>query len=314
MSNTLTSDRISLDKFKKIKKVKKFVPLYILMAFPLLHLFMLKIVPLFGIAISFQRYRPTKGIFGSTWVGFDNFTSFFNSNYFELVLKNTLLLNIIGLVVSFPLPIIFALILNEVRHTYFKKTVQLVTYAPHFISIVVLVGIMQQLFDPTTGILQFFIGKEAASQVLLMSDPNAFRALYIISGIWQGLGWSSVLYTASLSNVNLELYDAAKVDGVSILQKIWYIDFPCILPVVSISLIMATGGIMNTNFDKIYLMQTNTNAVVSEVISTLVYKKGLIQSDFGYSSAIGLFNSVINMILILVTNFIVKKTSNEGMF
>ena len=299
---------------RKKGRVRKYLPLYCLMAVPLLHILVLKILPLFGILISFQRYRPSKGVLGSDWVGLDNFRAFFGSHYFELIFSNTLILSILSLIISFPLPILFALMLNEVRHSFFKKGVQMITYAPHFISVVVLVGIMQQIFDPTIGILQFFVGKEAASQILLMSDPDSFRWLYIGSGIWQSIGWSSILYTANLSNVSVELYDAAKVDGATLLQKIRHIDFPCLVPAISITLIMAIGGIMNTGFDKIYLMQNGTNISVSEVISTFVYKKGLLQADFGYSTAVGLFNSVINCIMIVGANFTVRKISGESMF
>lgn len=296
------------------RRIKKYIPLYCLMAVPLLHIIILKIIPLFGILISFQRYRPSKGVLGSEWVGFENFEAFFGSHYFELIFSNTLILNILSLVITFPLPILFALMLNEVRHKHFKKSVQMITYAPHFISIVVLVGIMQQIFDPTIGILQFFVGKEAASQILLMSDPGCFRWLYIGSGIWQSLGWSSILYTATLSNVSIELYDAAKVDGATLFQKICNVDFPCLIPAISITLIMAIGGIMNTGFDKVYLMQNGTNISVSEVISTFVYKKGLLQADFGYSTAVGLFNSVINCIMIVAANWTVRRVSGESMF
>lgn len=298
----------------RAKKIKKYLPLYCLMAFPLLHIFVLKIIPLFGVLISFERYRPTKGIFGSQWVGLDNFRSFFNSHYFELIFSNTLILSVLGLIISFPLSIIFALMLNEVRHQRFKKAVQMITYAPHFISVVVLVGVMQQIFDPTIGILQFFVGKEAASQILLMADPKYFRLLHIGSGVWQSIGWSSILHTASLSNVSVELYDAARVDGATLMQKIRNIDFPCLVPTISITLIMAIGGIMNTGFDKIYLMQNGTNINVSEVISTFVYKKGLLQADFGYSTAVGLFNSIINCIMIVGANFTVKKITGESMY
>lgn len=303
-----------MKKKKKIQKFKKFLPLYLLMSFSLLHLFALKIVPLFGVLISFQRYRPAKGFLGSEWIGLENFQAFFSSHYFKLILTNTLSLSVIGLIISFPIPILFSLMLNEVRHHAFKKTVQMVTYAPHFISVVVIVGIMQQLFDPTIGILKFFMDKETASQILIMSDPNWFRPIYIASGIWQSIGWSSILYTASLSSVSVELYDAAKVDGATLLQKMRHVDLPAITPTIAISLIMAIGRIMNTGFDKIYLMQNNMNINVSEVISTFVYKKGLIQADFGYSTAVGLFNSIINFILIIGANFVVKKISDESMF
>ncbi len=312
MSNSVTT---GFDKRKvTIGRMKKYTPLYILMAFPLLHLIILKIVPMFGVLMAFQRYSPTKGIFGSPWVGLDNFESFFTSSYFLDIVGNTIAISVLGLVFSFPISILFALMLNEIRIVKFKKAVQMITYAPHFISVVVVVGIMQQLFDPMAGVLQFFVGKEEAQQILLMSDPNWFRPLYVISGIWQSIGWSSILYTSSLASVDPGLYDAAKVDGATILQKIRHIDLPCIVPVIAISLIMAVGGIMNVGFDKAYLMQTGTNIEVSEIISTFVYKRGLLNADFGYSTAVGLFNSVVNLGLILIANFTVKKLTQESMF
>ncbi len=296
------------------KRIFKYKQLYSIMLIPLVHVFLFRILPIFGIAISFQEFRISKGIFGSRWIGLDNFFKLFNSNYFGDIFSNTLILNLLNLLIGFPFPVIFALFLNEVKKKYFKKSVQMVAYAPHFISTVVIVGIIFQLLDPTVGFLKFIVGKEAAADINLIGDPKAFRPIFITSGIWQHLGWSSVIYSAALAGVDPTLYDSAAVDGAGKLHKIWHIDLPSIMPIITISLILAMGRVMNSDFEKVYLLQNNMNIGTSEVISTFVYKRGLIHADFGFSSAVGFFNSIINFVLILTTNYTSKKLSGESMF
>ncbi|WP_445661534.1 ABC transporter permease [Bacillus sp. FSL K6-3431] len=269
-----------------------------------------KYVPMYGAIISFKDFSPMKGIWGSEWVGFEHFTRFLTSPNFGELFMNTLKLSVYGLVLGFPVPIILALMLNQVRRSSIKKNIQLILYAPNFISVVIICGMLFIFLSPTgpiNAILSYFFDKP----ISFMSDPEAFRAIYIISGIWQGAGWASIIYVAALANVDPQLHDAATIDGASLLQRIWHIDLPTLKPMMAVLFILAAGGIMGIGFEKAYLMQTAMNIPTSEIIPTYVYKVGLQAGDYAYSSAVGLFNSIINIILLVFVNFVVKKLS-EG--
>ncbi|WP_211231518.1 ABC transporter permease [Paenibacillus harenae] len=269
-----------------------------------------KYVPMYGVIIAFKDFSYSKGIFGSDWVGFEYFAKFLNAPNFELIFMSTLKLSVYGLILGFPVPILLALMLNQLRKAAVKKNIQLILYAPNFISVVVIVGMIFIFLSPT-GPINKIVTLMAGHPITFMSDPAYFRTIYILSGIWQGAGWASIIYVAALAGVDPELHNAATIDGANLLQRIWNIDLPTIRPVMAIVFILAAGGIMAIGFEKAYLMQTAMNLPASEILPTYVYKVGLQSGDYSYSAAIGLFNSVINVILLILVNFIVKKL-NEG--
>ncbi|HFI0105137.1 TPA: ABC transporter permease [Streptococcus suis] len=292
-----------LDRIKQQK-------LLLLMLLPGLVLtFIFRYIPMYGVLIAFKDYNPLKGVLGSEWIGFEEFTKFLSSPNFGTLLANTLKLSVYGLLLGFLPPIILAIMLNQLLSDKAKKRIQLVLYAPNFISVVVIVGMIFLFFSvggPVNSILSLF-GIEAN----FLTDPDFFRPLYILSGIWQGMGWASTLYTATLVNVDPALIEAAKLDGTNIFQRIWHIDLPALKPVMVIQFILAAGGIMNVGYEKAFLMQTSLNLTSSEIISTYVYKIGLVSGDYSYSTAVGLFNALINIILLIAVNKIVQRI-NDG--
>ncbi|MGM5693235.1 ABC transporter permease [Streptococcus suis] len=292
-----------LDRIKQQK-------LLLLMLLPGLVLtFIFRYIPMYGVLIAFKDYNPLKGVLGSEWIGFEEFTKFLSSPNFGTLFANTLKLSVYGLLLGFLPPIILAIMLNQLLSDKAKKRIQLVLYAPNFISVVVIVGMIFLFFSvggPVNSILSLF-GIEAN----FLTDPDFFRPLYILSGIWQGMGWASTLYTATLVNVDPALIEAAKLDGANIFQRIWHIDLPALKPVMVIQFILAAGGIMNVGYEKAFLMQTSLNLTSSEIISTYVYKIGLVSGDYSYSTAVGLFNALINIILLIAVNKIVKRI-NDG--
>ncbi len=292
---------------KNLKYIKENWQLYLIFMAPALILtIVFKYVPMGGVLIAFQDYNPLEGILGSDWVGFEHFKRFLSSPDFMQYLLNTLKLSIYGLLWGFPFPIILALILNLIASEKIKKKIQLVLYAPNFISVIVLCGIIFLLLSPVGPVNKIF-----GTNTNFMAMPEAFRSIYIISGIWQGAGWASILYTAALANSSKELKEAAIIDGADILQQIRYVDLPSIKPIIIIQFILSVGGIMGIGFEKAYALQTDLNLVTSEIIPTYVYKLGLEKGDYSFSTAVGLFNTVINLILIISVNAIVKRF-NEG--
>ena len=288
--------------------------LYIMMAIPLVFLILFSYWPMYGVLISFQKFSPTRGIFGSRWIGWANFGRFFSTPSATRTIANTFRLSLYSLIAGIPFPILLALLLNECRGTRYKKTVQMVTYAPYFISTVVMVAILFQLLDPRTGLVNVFLNKLGTGPVDFMTNQSLFRSVYVWSGIWQGTGFNAIVYISALSAVDQELYEAARIDGANRMQKIWYIDLPSILPTFTIMFIMSCGSIMSVGFEKVYLMQNSANLAVSEVLSTYTYKMGLINLDYGYSSAVGLFNSVINTFFIVLVNFICRRASETSLW
>lgn len=305
-----------MNKFKK--KYRNYWQLYIFLIIPIVYVILFKYIPMAGVQLAFRRYNIKGGIWESPWVGFDNFKRFFNSYQFERVLKNTLSLSVLSIMVGFPFPIVFALLLNTVNNLKYKKLVQTVTYVPHFISMVVLVGMMMQVFNPNYGLygkLTTAVTGERASD--LFASTSGFRNLYIWSGVWQGFGWNSIMYLAALTSVSPELHEAAEIDGASRFQRIRYVDFPAIVPTIIIMLILQTGMVMNIGFEKVFLMQNDLNISASEVISTYEYKRGLASggaSDFSLSTAIGLFNSTINLILLGTVNAISRRVNETSLW
>lgn len=299
---------------RNLKLVKKHWQLYLLVLLPLSFLITFKYVPMLGSMIAFKDYNVLKGIWGSDWVGFKHFTSFFNLPIFWTIIKNTLGLSLYGLLIGFPAPIILALALNEVRQGMFKRTVQMVTYAPYFISTVIMVSIIIVALSPNTGIVNSILGIFGMEPRNFMGEIGLFKSIYVYSDVWQNTGYGAIIYLAALAGVNPELYEAAKIDGASRFQKILNIDLPSILPVTIILLILNIGNMMAIGFEKVYLMQNPLNVPTSEVISTYVYKVGLIESNFSFSSAVGLFNSVINLILLVIVNYLAKRISKNSLW
>ncbi|WP_171332865.1 ABC transporter permease [Enterococcus cecorum] len=292
-----------------LQKVKKQKLLLVMLVPGLVLTFIFKYIPMYGVLIAFKDYNPLRGILDSPWIGFTEFEKFLSSPNFMNLLMNTLKLSVYGLLLGFLPPIILAIMLNQLLSEKAKKRIQLVLYAPNFISVVVIVGMIFLSFSvdgPVNHILGFF-GIKAS----FLTDPDWFRPLYIFSGIWQGMGWASTLYTATLVNVDTSLVEAAKLDGANIFQRIWHIDIPTLKPIMVIQFILAAGGIMSVGYEKAYLMQTSLNLTSSEIISTYVYKVGLVSGDYSYSTAVGLFNTVINVILLVAVNKLVSKV-NDG--
>lgn len=295
----------------------KYWQLYVFLIIPVIYIIIFAYIPMGGLQIAFKDFTGLKGIWGSDWVGLKHFKTFLNSYQFKRVFMNTIGLSFYQLLAGFPIPIILALGLNSVRSKKFKKLVQTVTYMPHFISVIVLVGIINTLFNPITGLYgtmsELLFGVQPAD---IFGNPGAFKHLYVWSGIWQNCGWSSIIYIAALSSVDKELHEAAKVDGANRFQRVIHIDFQAIVPTAIILLIMNTGKIMTIGFEKVFLMQNSLNLSSSEIISTYVYKVGLVTGggDFSYATAIGLFNSIINLILIVSVNKISKKVSNTSLW
>jgi multiple sugar transport system permease protein/putative aldouronate transport system permease protein len=291
--------------------------IYLLLILPLAYLMIFQYGPMVGLQIAFKRYNFVLGIFGSPWVGFDNFKRFFESYRFVQVLRNTLVLSFYSLLINFPIPIIFALLLNAFPLKQYKKVIQTVTYMPHFISTVVMVGLIFQLLNNRNGMYGSFgfLLTNAMPPDILAVGTN-FKHIYVWSAVWQNTGYSSIIYFAAISNVDPTLHEAALVDGATRFQRVLYVDIPCILPTASIMLILAVGSIMNVAFEKTLLMQNSLNLNYSEVISTYVYKVGLASgiNDFSLSSAIGMFNSVINFMLLILANWGSKKLSGSGIF
>lgn len=288
--------------------------LYLLLFPAVLYAIIFLYTPMGGVLIAFEDYSPTRGIFGSPWVGLKHFQRFFNAYNFKQIFYNTLSLSVYNLVAQFPIPIIFALLLNQMRHRRFKKVVQTVSYAPHFISMVVLVGMLNVFLSPATGVVNAIIKSLGGEAVYFLGKADLFRPVYVWSGVWQDTGRSAIIYIAALTSIEEELHEAAMVDGASKLQRTLYIDIPGIMSTAVIMLILSLGRIMSVGFEKAYLMQNNLNISASEIISTYVYKVGLLNAQFSLSTAIGLFNSVINGVLVVTVNAVARRYSDTSLW
>lgn len=288
--------------------------LYVLILPAIIYFIVFNYMPLYGIQIAFKDFKAVFGISGSKWVGFKHFENFFHAYYFKRLLANTLLLNVYNLLWSFPVPIILAILLNQIKGPKIKRFIQTSIYVPYFISTVVLAGMLYIFLSPTSGIFNILRQALGMKAVDFMSDAKAFRSIYIISGIWQSAGWGTILYIASLSGVDPSLYEAAEIDGASIWQKIRYIDIPSIVPVIVMVFILDCGKLLSSNTDKALVMQTPGNIPTSDIIGVYVYNVGLGSGQFSYTTAIGLFINVINFVIIITANQISKKISDVGLF
>ena len=297
-----------------LKNMKKNWILYVMIAPVVVYYIVFAYTPMYGILLAFKNYKVKQGIMGSPWVGLDHFRRFFSAYNFKQLIGNTVGISVYSLIIGFPIPIVFALMLNYLTHNRLKKVVQMVSYAPYFISTVVICGMITIFMAPDTGILNVIRGFFGLESVNFLAKPEWFKSIYVWTGVWQGMGWSSIIYISALSGVDMQLHEAAIVDGATKLQRILHVDLPSIKPTIIMLLILQMGSLMGVGFEKVFLLQNTLNKSTASVISTYVYEVGLINSDYGYSTAVGLFNSVINVVLIVTANQLSKRLADESLF
>lgn len=296
------------------KRIMQHRTLYLFLAPAIIYLAVFAYTPMYGLQIAFKNYNGAFGIWGSPWVGLKHFKDFIQGYYFWPVIKNTLSISILSSLIGFPFPIILALMLNEVNNSKYKKFLQTVLYAPHFISMVVMAGIIIIMLSPTIGVVNFGLEFLGFEKQYFMIQPAAFKHIYVWSGVWQSMGWGAIIYLAALSSVDVGLHEAAMIDGASRIKRIWYINIPAIKPTIVILLIMNIGNMVGVGFEKAFLLQNDLNLETAEIISTYVYRRGLLDGSFSFSTAVGMFNSVINLILLLAANFIAGKVGETSLF
>ncbi|GIP33470.1 sugar ABC transporter permease [Paenibacillus sp. J2TS4] len=296
------------------RSVRKNWDIYLLVLPVVIYFVLIKYLPMYGIQIAFKDFSAAKGIWGSNWVGMKHFIRFFNNYQFWTLIKNTVGISLFQITVAFPLPIFFALLVNEVQNKWFKKNVQSITFMPHFLSTVVLVGMVIALLSPSTGLVNNILGLFDLEPIYFMTEPGMFKSIYVFSDIWQNMGFNSILYIAVLSGIDRHLYEAAMIDGASKMQRLIHVSIPALIPTAIIMLIFQFGSIMDIGFEKVFLMQNELNRPTSSVISTYVYEMGLLGSQYSFSAAVGMFNSVINFILIIIVNYIAKKASGTSLW
>ena len=280
--------------------------LYAMLLIPVVLTFIYKYIPMYGIQIAFRDFKANRGYWGSEWVGLEWFQRFFSAPNCGRMIRNTVLLSLYSLLWSFPIPIILALMINQVRFKRFKRTVQTVLYAPHFISIMVVCGMIRIFLSPSGGLINLIAG----TSIDFLTEASMFRTIYIASGIWQDAGWGIIIYMATLANIDTSQYEAAKIDGASKFQRILNIDIPELIPIIVLQLIMSAGGLMNVGFEKVFLLQTDLNKATSDVIAVYVYQQGIENAKYSYSTAVGLFNTAVNIVLLIIVNKIANKLSD----
>ena len=296
------------------RKIKSNIPLYVLLFPSIILLIMFAYIPMIGLVIAFKDYSPANGILNSPWAGFKYFTQFFNSVQFGTTMMNTLKISIYSILVGFPLPILLALLCNQLRTGKFKKVFQVTTYLPHFISTMVMCGMIILFLSPNSGLIANIFKSLGWTMPNLLSKPDSFAGVYVWSDVWQHIGWDSIIYLAALSAIDPTYYEAATMDGASRMQKILNIDLPLLLPTAMILLILRAGSLLSIGFEKVLLLQNPLNLAGSEVISTYVYKVGMLNFQYSYSTAIGLFNTVVNLIILLSVNWFSKRYTKTGLF
>ncbi|MGM1050506.1 MAG: ABC transporter permease [Bacillota bacterium] len=313
-TNLATDRAIEARRSPLPRSIRKNWDLYLLIVPVIVYYIIFHYIPMYGVQIAFKDFIASKGITDSPWAGLKHFERFFNSYYFERLIINTLEIGLYELLVGFPVPIILALLINEVRSKLFRKTVQTITYAPHFLSTVVLVGMLFIFLDPNSGFINMLIRLFGGDPVSFLTEPGWFKTIYVFSGVWQQMGWSSIIYLAALTGIDPQQHEAAKVDGASRLKRIWHINLPGIMPTIIILLIMNVGSVMAVGFEKVFLMQNDLNRESSDVIATYVYRSGIVSAQYSFSAAVGLFNSIINFILLLTVNFISRKVGQNSLW
>lgn len=299
------------------KDFKKNHILYFMLLPGIIYYIVFHYIPMYGVLLAFKDFNPRLGITASPWCdyyGFENFVQFFKSYNFSSLIINTITISLYSLLVGFPCTVLFALLLNYIPGKGFKKTVQMVSYAPHFISVVVICGMITIFLQPDTGIVNVLLSLFGKESIPFLQKASYFKTIYVVSGVWQSLGWGSIIYISALAGVDADLHEAARIDGASKVKRILHIDIPCIMPTIVMMFILQVGKIMNVGFEKIFLLQNDLNRSSSDVISTFVYRVGLINNDYSYSTAIGLFNSAINIILLITFNKLAKKVTKYSLW
>lgn len=296
------------------RSLRKYWDLYLLLIPVVAYFVLFKFLPMYGLQIAFRDYKPRRGFWGSDWVGLKHFIRFFSTYTCWQIISNTLVLSLLTLLFTFPLPILLALILNEMRDGFYKKTMQTITYAPHFLSTVVVVGMITAFCSPSTGIVNTLIKACGGVPIYFMAKAEWFRPLYVISEVWTNTGWDSIIFLSALSSVDMQMYEAARIDGASRIKMLRYITLPSIMPTIAIMLILHCGRVMSIGFEKVFLLQTDLNIGVSEVISTFVYQQGIRSAQTSYATAVGLMNSVVNFILVIAVNTISKRVSEVSLW
>lgn len=313
-SQRLTAPRRRSKAHKTLLSVLRCWQVYVMLLPALIYIILFAYKPMYGILIAFKTFKMKLGVMGSPWCGLENFYRLFNSYWFPIIVRNTLTLSVLSLVIGFPMPIILALMLNELKTERIRRTIQTVSYAPNFISCVVMCSMITLFLSPSSGFVNKLIVLFGGEAQPFMSNASAFKWLYVFSGVWQGMGWSSIIYTAALAGVDKSLLEAAEIDGATHFQKIWHVNIPVLVPTIVILLIMSCGSLLGVGHEKVYLLQNDFNITSSEVISTYTYKVGLEQADFSFSTAVGLLNSVVNSIILFIVNGIARRVGETSLW
>lgn len=306
--------RIAIRGKRLLKNIKRDKALLLIILPVVIHYLVFVYYPMYGNIIAFKKYSPVKGILGSDWAGFRYFIQFFNSPYFTRVLRNTLLISVFSILWGFPIPILFALMTNDLKHGVYKRVVQAVSYIPYFISTVIVCGMLVSFLSPSSGIVNSVIKALGGNTINFLMEPRWFRTVFIASGIWQGFGWSAIVYLAALTGVSQDLYEAARVDGASKVQQVIHISIPCILPTIVVTFIMQIGTLMSVGYEKIILLYNPVTLEVADVISSYTYRTGLVEGNYSFGSAVGLFNSAINLLLVIFANKLSRKVSEVSLW
>lgn len=297
------------------RHLRRYWQLYVMVIIPFIYFIVFKYVPMFGSILAFRRYRPGMSPFGTEWANFRYFEMFIKDPSFWRAFRNTITLSLLNLIVNFPIPILFAILLNEVRNLKFKKIVQTVSYMPRFISTVVVIAMLGEILSPSSGILNQFLKDTFGMQpIYFMNEVRYFRPLYILTDTWQFMGWTAIIYLAAITGISEDLLEAAEIDGASRIQRIIYVTIPSIMPTIMVMLILEVGRLLSLGFEKVLLMYTSNNAQVSDIINTLVYRVGLMNQNYSYATAIGLFSGIIGVVLVSTTNRLSKKFTGEGIY
>ena len=311
-TSTVLTERVN-EPFKR--HFKKYWQLYVMMALPIVYFIVFKYIPMLGNILAFRKYQPGKGPFGTRWIGFANFERLFRDTAFWNAFKNTIILSLGNLIVNFPIPIIFAVLLNEVKMHRFKKFVQTISYMPRFISTVVVVAILGELLSPSTGMLNLFLKNVfGIESIYFMNESRYFRIIYILTDTWQFTGWTAIIYLAAITNISTDLFEAADIDGASRFQQIIYITIPSILSTAMVMLILNIGRLLSVGFEKVLLMYTPSNSGVSDIIDTLVYRIGLANQNYSYATAIGLFSGIVGVVLVTSSNALSRKITGDSIY
>lgn len=288
--------------------------LLVIILLPFTYYFIFHYLPMFGIVMAFQNFKPGRSFWGSEFVGFKYFLQFFNSVYFTRLIRNTVLLNVYGILFAYPVPIVFALLLNNVMNMRVKNTIQTIVYFPHFLSNVIVVGMLVNMFSVNGGVINEILRMLGVAPISFMAEPGIFRRMYIGSGIWQSFGFGSIIYLAAIAGIPQEMYEAAHIDGASRLQATWHITLPSIIPTITITLLLNLGNMMSVGFEKVFLMYRESTYETADVISTFVYRRGLANAEYSFGAAVGLFNSVVNFILLIFFNTLARKAGDTSLW